>query len=809
MTHEQSNTIQLPNGRWVNVYGKRTPRAGQRLDDLDYGTVGEAVDAAKARSKSFDHIDFTPDEPLHPAENPGNIGGLTPTGEIQRGRLTDEQRLKVLRAQLTDPDRNPASDAELQREIDAMTKRAQAPVDFQPAPRASQADVREAERPMLPLQAQELEERRFEAARKGWMRATGGVLKPGQTVNQAVTEWSGVRDPNETRDAAHAQHAVETGELPEDQTVAYEAAKLLAGIGGFALSGPAGATALEMGTRYASLKRRLNNAMQAGMSEDEADSILKAELAKGITADAAFNFGAPVLAQWLTKLSGKVKLGAGFRHVLEKMFREPGLRDAKIEKRAAKAATPEGAQAVRELQKRMPENKILTPGQVTGEASTWEGQARKASPKVFVKQEDAARGAVEQMRTEALYPGGQPTRQKLGDRIVQIADDTVRAMKERLRPAFQAADNLGVEVDFKPLAARAKAALAQDATVPGGKLVAKERADLEALVAAIENPQQPYPAAIIPGINPSGKVSAEAALDFISRQKEKLRSTTADWKPSAFYDTIMNGLAKDADAAYVHAAQSAGKGKVLQDLLSARDQYRTMMETVFDDSMKQALRKSEGGTPEDIGAFLWQNGKVSRIEQLHKLLGLAQKEGKLSPSRAMKMQRDVTRGFLQDAVPNVEALARWSETLAENARRKETWDVLTSTPGGAELRNTMKLLEEAAKMATRDSTRLTGAPIVLNPGAAESFARRGLTGAQKPHWLVGALSYTGLVKAAATAYTHGDKGVFNWIAQLLRARNVNTGAAAKAAQAATEKLQAWAKERGVDLADGEQPEEQE
>jgi len=49
--HEQSETVQLPNGRWVNVYGRATAQAGKQLPgSSDYATVDEAVAAAKARS---------------------------------------------------------------------------------------------------------------------------------------------------------------------------------------------------------------------------------------------------------------------------------------------------------------------------------------------------------------------------------------------------------------------------------------------------------------------------------------------------------------------------------------------------------------------------------------------------------------------------------------------------------------------------------------------------------------------------------------------------------------------------------------
>jgi hypothetical protein len=55
--HEQSETIQLPNGRWINVYGKDTATPGRPLppiydfEQASYDTLKEAVAAAKRRSE--------------------------------------------------------------------------------------------------------------------------------------------------------------------------------------------------------------------------------------------------------------------------------------------------------------------------------------------------------------------------------------------------------------------------------------------------------------------------------------------------------------------------------------------------------------------------------------------------------------------------------------------------------------------------------------------------------------------------------------------------------------------------------------
>lgn len=60
--HEQSETILDKLGRWINVYGRNTPQAGQPLppqhdfERESYGTVEEAVDAAKRRSSQHGDI---------------------------------------------------------------------------------------------------------------------------------------------------------------------------------------------------------------------------------------------------------------------------------------------------------------------------------------------------------------------------------------------------------------------------------------------------------------------------------------------------------------------------------------------------------------------------------------------------------------------------------------------------------------------------------------------------------------------------------------------------------------------------------
>lgn len=54
MSHEQSETIQDEDGSWVNIYGRATAKAGQRLPGMpSYPDLASAVSAARSRSHAY------------------------------------------------------------------------------------------------------------------------------------------------------------------------------------------------------------------------------------------------------------------------------------------------------------------------------------------------------------------------------------------------------------------------------------------------------------------------------------------------------------------------------------------------------------------------------------------------------------------------------------------------------------------------------------------------------------------------------------------------------------------------------------
>ena len=63
--HEQSETVQLPGGGWVNVYGRNTPKAGRRLPGTPvYASVEAAVADAKKQSDEHGEKSIAPPNAL-------------------------------------------------------------------------------------------------------------------------------------------------------------------------------------------------------------------------------------------------------------------------------------------------------------------------------------------------------------------------------------------------------------------------------------------------------------------------------------------------------------------------------------------------------------------------------------------------------------------------------------------------------------------------------------------------------------------------------------------------------------------------
>lgn len=637
--------------------------------------------------------------------------------------------------------------------------------------RASQADVRKSE-PSMALIEQEAAERGWDAARREYIKKHG-VLTKGKTQSQAITDATGLRDPAETRRGAEAQHAIDTGELTYGDSAFYNIVKPAAAIGGFAVKGPTGAVGAEMLVRATAIAYNLNAALDKGMDPEQAGDIFVNELAKGVGIDAVFNFGAPLLGHLIAKVPGVKRMSDAIHRAIQRRMGaaspKPDLRTQKLESLKGMTADPNRKAAVDELAKRVPDDTIPTPGQVTGKTGFLERRTYEAFPGEFEAQKETLGEAAEQFRKTVVDPNSQPTAQHLGEQINRFVESTVKATKDRLRPTFEAANNANMVVDMKSVADLARDALRKNKMVMGrGKLTDPEVAHLKKIVDGYKF--QPWR-------------NAEATLDFLSVQKEMLRKLNPDGQPSKFFSIIVGDMEKATKASFDESARRTGKTDLVKTLEQAWRDYRVMNESAYTGAMKQVLKKGDDAS-EDIGSYLWAKGKVSRIDDLDEMLKLGAREGVASQQAIDMLRRNVARGFVQQGVQNVEQAANWSKSLADPQRRA-TWDALTRDPLGKSLRNSMEVLEHAAQIAAKapkdQQSKFLGVPTsrAIGGGLGISWVTFGFN----PVLFGAGLSLAGATRLLATAYVHGDKGTINLIDKVLRMNSAGTGAAIKALQA--------------------------
>jgi hypothetical protein len=646
---------------------------------------------------------------------------------------------------------------------------------------ASQGDVRKSE-PSMALIEQEADERGFDAAHREFT-AKGGALKPGQTQAQAITEATGRRNPAETRTGAEAQHAVDTGELTYGDSVAYNAAKPAAAIAGFAAAGPVGATLADATARGLAIGYNLDAALGKGLDPDQAVNIFANEMLKGVAVDALFNFGTPLAGRAISAVLDKFprlkglgpKIHAAIQRRIAGPAPKPELRAARIEKLQEITPDPQRKQAVGELTKRVEGDYVPTAGQVQGKSGFGERRIYEAFPGQFQAQEEALTAAAGKMRNELVDAGSQPTQQKLGQQLDRVVEETVKRTKERLRPVFTEADNLNVVVDFNSVSTIARKALEKDAAAVGkGKLTDAERSHLQGIINSVD--VQPWR-------------GAEASLDFSSVQKAVLRKLNPDGKPTPYFTTIVGDMTKAADAAFEEGARRMGQNAVVGKLRAARNDYRIMNDAAYKGAMKQVLTKGEHA-PEDLGQYLWSPGKVTRIDELDELLGLAGKEKVASPAALDKMRRNVARGFLQEGVQDLKSAATWSEKL-KDPKRRATWEALTRGPSGKALKEGMAVLEHAAQIATvapaNQQSKFLSVPAsrAIGGGLGISWVTLGFN----PYLATAGVSVAGVMRLMATAHVHGDKGTINLMAKVLRSNSTATAASAKALQQLIPQLQ--------------------
>lgn len=454
------------------------------------------------------------------------------------------------------------------------------------------------------------------------------------------------------------------------------------------------------------------------------------------------------------------------------------------------------AEAVRELTKRTG-GVVPTPGQVSGQAGQLETSARATHPEVFAEGQKALDTAAEGFRRDIVNPRGNPSSTQIGQGVVDMLGSVKTKVQTAAKPAFEAAKNANMHVNMVPYERAIDAILERDAK--SGFLKSGERAWLQ---------EQKQILTRNFSVN-----DAEGTIDTLSAMKARIRGMTAEGAPSTEFKKMLGDFVPVIEKEYEKAALQMGHKKMYDDLILARDAYSDMMGKVFDDEMETAMKRS----PEDVGKLLWQRGHVSGPNQLHEVQKLAITNKVLTRAQVDQMNEDILRGFLATAVPNPKAAAGWSQALASDPAKRETFEALTRGPGGQKLKQLMEVMEQAAIIAGRGTANDDFTRGALG-GVTQRVAHGNLglgyaTGFISLPLVALGMSISGMNKLLAKIYTTADKGLTRDLMLVLKAGpSVGNAAARGPVRAAVGRLSQWASENGVDLFQTNpevEPEEQE
>jgi len=669
-----------------------------------------------------------------------------------------------------------------------------------------------------------------EALFKKWYAIGGGALKPGQSQEQAVAEAF----PEEVKSLADRMAKVGLGQKWRRILGGLGAAggALLGGLATGGRPGPGAAAAIAggsaLGTAAGSAAGSwldVQAAENAGaVSPQEAAQYIKDNVIEDVAFDAAGNlffFGAGKVMKVVASPAVRAKLAnlalerAGAKGAAtaeraaagKRLQAETGRLVGETAEQAARYAEDldASARAARELTARSGGYKP-TKGQITGESGMFEELSRGGSPEVYRKQAAALERGAESLRRDVLDTP--LSRTDVGSKVKQTAEAAKRAVEARTKPVFEEADRIGVKVDMTGIVQRIERILAENEAAGRKALSPREVMELKDTLKAFSPAKDTAPQLLsatgeaMERVTPDVvETTAQGAQDFIKGLKRTLRATASDGPPSGPYRKLVGDLVGEADAAYTAAIArhpEARASGLSGRLAKAREDYRGMMGTIFDDD---AVQSALASNPEDVGKLFWQRGEVTAADELDKLLRLARKEGQLDEAGDQELRRRVLLGFLRDAAPDTNAAARWSNTMGNDAKR-ETFEKLVKLAGadGKELAAGMKVIEQAAQIARTGSATL-GADLGTLSNAPGRAGVGVMFGYMNPVTAAAVGGAAALTRAFATASVNADKGMVNAILKVARASVNKEAANSTAIRKLVEDIARYQAANGIDTSE--------
>lgn len=401
-----------------------------------------------------------------------------------------------------------------------------------------------------------------------------------------------------------------------------------------------------------------------------------------------------------------------------------------------------------------------------------------------------------------------------GDTVQRMLTSADEALKMNFRPAVKRAEQLGGEsftIDVTPMynfidnlwqAGEKRKWI--NFTEDEVKILKKYHDALAPKQTAI-GPGMPGP--VVPE-----RFTPEELLDVASNLKREMRDASKTGSPSEPVKKLLNQFIEVTDGTFDAAARKIpGGGKIVDDLIDARKEYRRGMRAVYSKWMTKMLRSD----PDKVGAALNQKGSQVSIQQLREAMALSEEIAPPSHSRLTvggkfvygkkdvarereRIENGLIRGYLK---ANTNELTDLPERLKDEKFRTTLRELITGinqTPGGRQ--RSAKVLKELDKLTAAiqlsDPKLLPKPHRILPPGSPSEFAMaRGFTGGGFTHGviLLGStlLGVNALSKAITRAATTGNTSTINKMTRLfvLSSRARSNAVAGEAARKLMQEIQ--------------------
>lgn len=819
--HEQSETIQRPDGKWVNTYGRATSGAGKQLPGTQpYDNM------ATWQVKSDDGLSFTIDAPEDVTEQEVNeFAAENAATWANGGRYA---------MSVAEPSKPPVS----QRNLEAAA--AVRSLDEQIAAKQQQVATFK-KKTVTPGGAVTA----IQPTKSG--QAQIGALEAEIAELQSQREKLVIGDKGQTYGGLGGS-VLGTGiGIAAGGAIAGPPGMYVGGLLGSIIGGAGGAA---LGTKLWDIPEARN---ALDISDQQAAELIKSRAIESVMWDGGFALLFGPGGRLIGKLLDGKKFGPALKAAVKESFVWDDMVNAKkdqlkgvsekrgrdVPKRFADEVSeslgvaPRGTDAeltgalVRDMAAKSG-GQIPTQGGMSGLATGAEAFARRQSPVTFLKNEKQLTEAVQQIRDEALNTldrSGAYGRFELGQSLEQIVDSADATVKRITGPIFDRAAAQNVAVDMTKATDYMRAILKEDLESGVALLSGPERTAIENSLAALEQPFKEASAAakargaII--VEQPITMSPQAAQNFISGNKARGRAVATDGtKPSPFMTKYLTNVNTLADAAYLATLKNVEDPALMQDLLGARRLYRETLSDLYSDAMAKAARQDA----EDVGRALTPKGAISEIRDLRKALNRAVTNapsksryelGATGPKltelgkEAMDAERKridagLIKGFIERNTQSLNDL----EIKIRDPEFRDTLKELLLGEGAANPALGRRVLQELDK--TVAAFKLVRPELAPQPGkvvsgvgsagggtvaaAATGTSVQGAV-AVFASWLFGARF---LGRAMATAMTTGNTGVFRTIqrAAALAPKAGSSAAAAEALMGMARELDAYDRENG-------------